>query len=440
MSVESTANVQGDRGAGEPRPLLDHFSLTDPDFLADPYVYFGEMRHHSPVFPSVEGGESIYLVTTDKLCREVLEDPSTYSSHFSLQGKPSAEAAARGKALREELGGYPRVNMLVTEDPPRHTRFRKLVASAFTPRAMAKWQEGFTQIAYSLIDDFDGATQVEFRRQFTDPLGMRAIAMVLGVEDSRLDDFARWANHTLIGHGTAAVTDEEYLDAQRSIVEFQLYFADIIAQRRANPQDDLVTRLVNARLNPTEAENSDGDPLTDPELLEMLQTLLGAAGHTTTRALTEMFHQLALHPDWWQTACTTPDSRRSIIEESVRFAAPAVALWRRSTRETELGGVRIPARAKLLVSFGSATRDESVIVDPTVFNPDRTELKTHLAWGRGIHACLGQNLARSELRVALDVLTERLAGVALMSGTQVEYERNFMARGIVALPLDITYR
>jgi cytochrome P450 len=439
MSVESTSKVQSDSTAGDAGPSLEHFSLTDEHFLADPYVYFGQMRRYHPVFQTDVAGESVWIVTSDALCREVLQDPSTYSSHFSLQGKPSPEATARGKALRDELGGYPRVNMLVTEDPPRHTRFRKLVASAFTPRAMVQWQEGFAQIINSLIDAFDGATQVEFRSQLTDPLGLRAIALVLGVEDSHLDDFARWTLHTLVGHGTT-VTDDEYVEAQRSIVEFQLYFADIIADRRANPQDDLVTRLVNARLNPDDAEHGEGDRLTDPELLEMLNTLLGAAGHTTTRALTEMFHQLALYPDWWQTACTTPESRGQIIDESVRFAAPAVGLWRRSTREAELGGVHIPARAKMLVSFGSATRDEAVIKEPNVFNPNRAELKTHLAWGRGIHACLGQNLARSEMRVALDVLTERLSSVALSPGSHVEYERNYLARGIVALPLDITYR
>jgi cytochrome P450 len=418
---------------------LDNFSVTNTEFLDNPFPYFAEMRRLHPVFPTTISGMPVWIVSTDALCREVLEDPATYSSHFSLQGKPSPEAAARGKALREELGGYPRVNMLVTEDPPRHTRFRKLVASAFTPRAMVKWQDSFVEIANQIVDEMDGATEVEFRSAFTDRMGLRAIALVLGVEDDRLDDFARWARHTLVGLGTD-VTDEEYIEAQRSIVELQLYFADIVADRRANPQDDLVTRLVNARLNPDEAESSDGDPLTDPEVLEMLHTLLGAAGHTTTRALTEMFNQLALHPYWWEQASNNPESRSAIIEESVRFAAPAQGLWRRVTRDTHLGGVDIPARGRLLVSFASSTRDEAVVSDAEVFNPERSELRRHLAWGRGIHACLGQNLARAELRVALDVLTARFASVALSPGKTAQYERNYIARGIATLPLQITYR
>lgn len=421
------------------RISLDNFSLLDPDFLADPYPYFAEMRRHRPVFPTVVAGTPILIVTTDELCRSVLEDPATFSSHFSLQNKPSPEAAARGQALREELGGYPRVNTLVTEDPPRHARFRKLVASAFTPRAMTKWQQSFTELANELLDGLDGATEVEFRSAFTDPLGLRAIALVLGVEDSRLDDFARWARHTLIGLGTE-VSDEEYLAAQRSVVELQLYFAGIIADRRARPRDDLVTRLVNARLNAAESENGDGDPLTDPELLEMMQTLLSAAGHTTTRALTEMFHQLARHPVWWERATTDPESRPAIIEESVRFAAPAVGLWRRVTRDTQLGGIDIPARTKILVSFASCTRDEAVIEDAESFDPTRTELRSHLAWGRGIHACLGQSLARAQMRVALDVLTDRLSAVAIPTGKSATYERNYIARGIASLPLQITYR
>lgn len=427
------------RDGPRPRVSLENFSLLDPGFLADPHPYFAEMRRQCPVFPTQVSGTPILIVTTDELCRRVLEDPATYSSHFSLQNKPSAEAAARGKALRDELGGYPRVNTLVTEDPPRHTRFRKLVASAFTPRAMTKWQESFTELANQLVDGFDGATEVEFRSAFTDPLGLRAIALVLGVEDNRLDDFARWARHTLVGLGTE-VTDEEYLAAQRSVVELQLYFADIIADRRAHPREDLVTRLVNARLSAEESASGDGDPLTDPELLEMMQTLLSAAGHTTTRALTEMFHQLAKHPAWWERATDDPESRPAIIEESVRFAAPAAGLWRRVTRDTRLGGVDIMAGAKILVSFASCTRDAAVIEDADAFDPARRELRSHLAWGRGIHACLGQSLARALLRVALDVLTERLSGVAMPPGKSARYERNYIARGIATLPLQVTYR
>lgn len=419
---------------------LDNFSVMNPGFLDDPYPYFAEMRRQQPVFPTQINGMPVWIVTTDALCREVLEDPATYSSHFSLQGKPSPEAAARGAALREELGGYPRVNMLVTEDPPRHTRFRKLVAGAFTPRTMMKWQDQFVDLANMLVDDFDGSTRIEAREAFTNPMGLRAIALIMGVDNDRLDDFAKWGAHTIVGLGTE-ITDEEYLDGQRSIVEFQNYFADLVADRRANPrEDDMISRLISARLNPDEAQGSDGDPLTLPELLEMFQTLLGAASHTTTRAMSEMLHQLAVHPHWWEQACTNPDSRAGIIEESVRFAAPAVALWRRVTRETELGGVRLPARAKLLVSFGSATRDESVISHPDEFDPERDELRGHLAWGRGIHACLGQNLARAELRATLDVLTTRVAGIELADGRPPEYERNYIARGVSALELDLTYR
>lgn len=439
MSKERSTTDVVVGGNREGAVSLEDFSVKDPHFLEDPYPYFAEMRRQAPVFPTQIDGMPVWIVTTDALCREVLQDHATYSSHFSLQSKPSPEAAARGAALREELGAYARVNTLVTEDPPRHTRFRKLVAGVFTPRAMTKWQDQYVDLANSLVDDFGGATRVEVRSAFTNPMGLRAIALVMGVEDSRLDDFARWGAQTIVGLG-AEVTDEEYVEAQRAIVEFQHYFAGIVADRRANPQDDLVTRLVEARLNPDEAQGSDGDPLTDPELLEMMQTLLGAASHTTTRALSEMLHQLAIHPSWWEQACTNPDSRAAIIEESVRFAAPAVALWRRVTRDTELGGVRLPARAKLLVSFGSATRDEAVIGRPDLFDPDREELRSHLAWGRGIHSCLGQSLARAELRAALDVLTSRLSAIELADGRPPEYERNYIARGIVGLDLDLSYR
>ena len=424
-------------GASNP-PELAGLTLMDPGYQHDPAPYLAQMRRASPVLQAEASGLPIWIVATDELCREVLEDPVTFSSRFSLQPKPTPEVAARTEQLRTEMGGYPRVRTLIVEDPPAHDRYRKLVGTAFTPRAMAGWQEAFTDLATRLVDGFDGASRVDFRNAFALPMSVRSVAMILDLPESMLADFSRWSDDTIVGLGTE-VTDEQYLDAQRSIIEFQLYFADLIVQRRAEPADDLTTRLVGARM-PAGSGSQDTSPLSDPEILDLLQSIVAAANHTTTSAMTEMVLNLARNPQWWERASADPDSWPAIIEEAVRLASPANGLWRVATRETELGGVRIPARGKVFVSFASATRDQALFDHADDFDPGRANVAWHLGFGRGIHSCLGQNMARAEMRSALKVLTSRVASFELPADEPLRYGENYVARGLLSLPLDVTYR
>lgn len=435
----SHATAHAGPGSAAHPPALEGLSLMDPDYLREPGPYLARMRRESPVLVAEASGMPIWIVATDELCREVLEDPTTYSSRFSLQPKPSPEIAAKTEQLRAEMGGYPRVRTLIVEDPPRHDRYRKLVGAAFTPRAMAGWQEAFTELATRLVDDFDGTPRVDLRNSFALPMSVRSVAMILDLPETMLADFSRWSDDTIIGLGTE-VTDEQYLEAQRSITEFQLYFADIIAQRRVSPADDLTTRLVNARMPGGADGGEDMSPLSDPEILDLLQSIVAAANHTTTSAMTEMVLHLARNPQWWEQACADPDTWPTIIEESVRLASPANGLWRVATRETELGGVRIPARGKVFVSFASATRDEALFEHAGDFDPGRANVAGHVGFGRGVHSCLGQNMARAEMRSALKVLTSRVASFELPADQTLQYGANYVARGLLALPLDVTYR
>jgi cytochrome P450 len=156
--------------------------------------------------------------------------------------------------------------------------------------------------------------------------------------------------------------------------------------------------------------------------------------------MTEMAMYLARSPEWWERACNDPDIWPAIIEESVRLASPANGLWRVATRETELGGVTIPARAKVFVSFASATPDERRTPDPDTFNPDRPQVARHLGFGRGIHSCLGQNMARAEMLSALEILTSRVASISIPKDYVLQYGMNYVARGLLTLPLNLTYR
>ena len=201
----------------------------------------------------------------------------------------------------------------------------------------------------------------------------------------------------------------------------------------------MITRLLQARL-PAEEANGLGTELAFPEILDLLQAFLVAGNHTTARALTELVHQLATHPDTWKTCCEQPDARPAIIEEALRLAAPAQGLWRRATEASVLGGVDIPAGAKLLVLFASANRDDSVYTDPDEFRPGRDNGSAHLSFGRGIHFCIGAPTARAEIRAALDALCDEISAISVSDDQHVEYERNFVARGLMALRVDVERR
>ncbi len=417
---------------------LDGFSLLDDEVLRNPRPFYSRMRTEQPIFVTEIYGQQVWMVTTDELCREVLRSPGTYSSQFSLNMKPSKEILAKVQELRRELNAYPRVNTLITADPPAHDRFRKLVAPAFTPRFIDRFKSDFSDIATDIVQSWGDSPSVEIRSSFGDLIALRSIVTILGIEDKRIDDIKRWSHATVASLG-ATITEEEYLDAERGVIEFHHYLAEQIELRRQNPRDDMITRLLQARL-PAEEANGLGTELAFPEILDLLQAFLVAGNHTTARALTELVYQLATHPDVFRTCCEQPDARPAVIEEALRLASPAQSLWRRSTEASVLGGVDIPAGAKLLVMFASANRDESVYPEPDEFRPGRDNGSAHLSFGRGVHFCIGAPTARAEIRAALDVLCNEFSAISVSTGKPLEYERNFVARGLTSLWVDLKRR
>lgn len=417
---------------------LKDFSLQDESVRQAPHPFYSIMRAEIPVFETDVAGQRVWLVTTDSLCREVLRDPATYSSKFSLNSKPSREILEKIADLREELNAYPRVNTLVTADPPQHNRFRKLVSPAFTPRFIDKFKPDFANIASKLVDDWKDPTDVEIRSDFAEPMALRSIVRVLGFDDQRVDDIQRWSHATVASLGTS-VSEQEYLDAERGVIEFHHYLAQQIELRRQAPADDMITRLLDARLPDEEADEGEA-ALAFPEILDLLQAFLVAGNHTTGRALTEMVRLLADHPDVFRTCRDDLSRRDEVIDETLRLSTPAQGLWRRSTRSSVLGGVEIPSGAKLFVLFASANRDDSLYPHPDEFVPGRENGSSHLSFGRGIHYCIGAPTARAEMHAALNALCEKVESIQIVSGHPLEYEANFIARGLTGLHVRVELR
>ncbi|WP_420452309.1 cytochrome P450 [Ilumatobacter sp.] len=410
------------------------FNPFDGDTLQCPFPHYETMREQAPVV-HIEALD-MYLVTRYDLVLEVVRDIETYSSEFGGASMPiPAENRARMEEVQAE--GWPRVPTMLTADRPGHTRYRRLISKAFTPKVIEELEPVIRSITTRLIDAFIDDDSIEFVEQFGVPLPVEVIAHALNVPDSRLADFKRWSDDSIAGIGTN-IGLEERLEAERGVNEFQHYFAEQLELRRTEPQDDLLTNLLNARVDHDDPDIDDDRPLDMAEMLSMVQQLLVAGNETTTKLLTEMVRLLAENPEQWRELRSDPSRASLIVEEGLRLSTPTQGMFRIATKDHELDGVAIPKGARLVVVFASANRDEELFADPDAFDPDRDHLRDHLAFGKGIHFCLGAALSRLEGRVALEELSRRLDTIELTESNEFRYFPSFLLRGLTRLDVDIT--
>jgi len=415
---------------------LKGFNPFDPSVLQCPFPHYAAMRADAPVL-FIEGLQ-MYLVTRHDLVLEVVRDPQTYSSQFGGTSMPmGGEGRERlAEVMRE---GYPRVSTMLTADQPEHTRYRRLVSKAFSPREIAALEPEIRTIASDLIDRFIDSGQIEFVSQFAVPLPVRAIARALNVPDDDLDDFKRWSDDSIAGIGTAIGLDER-IAAERGVNEFQHYFAAQIERRRTEPLDDLLTKLLQARIDDDDPDITDTRPLDLPEMLSILQQLLVAGNETTTKMLTEMMRLLGEHPEEWERLKHEPERIERVVEETLRLSTPTQGMFRIATCDTQLGGIDIPVGSRIVIAYVSANRDEQLFDDPDAFDPDRGNVREHLAFGKGLHFCLGAGLSRLEGRVALEELVARIDSFRLADSNTFEYFPSFLLRGLTRLDLEIRAR
>lgn len=398
------------------------FDPLEPQTLQCPYPWYRTLRQEAPVHFVASRG--MWFVTRRDLVIEALTNHEVFSSGFGVPQLPAPESIA-AEVADIEAQGWPTVATLLTADPPEHHYYRRMVGRAFTPRFVAQQESAIRQIAKEIADRLPADQPVEFATTFAAPLPLRVIARALNVPDDRIDDFKRWSDHVTATIG-AELDDAGRLEQARNLVEFQRFFAEQLNDRRASPRDDLITGLVNA----SSAEDED-EPLSDAACLSIIQQLLVAGNETTTKLLTGSLHLLAESPKWWDWLRENPTERSgAFIEEALRYLTPVQSMFRITTAETDLGGYPIPAGAMVVLAYGSANNDPAQFDEPDLFNPERANAKTHLAFGHGIHACLGAPLARLESRIALEELARRFGTVTAGPDNDFEYEPSFVLRGL----------
>ena len=394
----------------------------DPAVLESPWEYNATLRREAPVHRDETTG--LFLVSSYELVLEALHKPEIFSNRFAA-AMGMAQARPEVQAIAEE--GWPGIDTMLTADPPEQKRFRSLVNKAFSLRRVEKLEPRMIAIANELIDAFAAAGAVELRERFAVPLPLTVIAEQLGVPRQDLALFKSWSDGFVAQLGQMA-SPEEQVEAARMILAFQRYFAKTLEERRDAPRDDIISDLVHATV---EGER----PLDVAECLSILQQLLVAGNETTASAICEGVWLLATHPDQLARVREDPGLVPNLVEEVLRLATPTANMWRVVKEDTELGGVAIPKGSFVLVRFASANRDEAVFPEPDRFDVGRANADEHLAFGHGIHFCVGAQLARREMQVAFRLLLERLPGLRLAPDTVLRHTPNVLLRGLDRLPV-----
>ena len=412
---------------------LDDFNLFDPEIQQCPHTYYAKMQKKPGVYETDALGTPIYLVTKYEDVAACAMNTSAFSSRFdvgSMEG--NSEYARRAQELYEQEGGFDRVGTMLTVDPPEHTRYRRLVSQAFTPKAIAALEPTIRELADQLIDQLISGTatgqSLDFVELFAVPLPVAVIAKALNVPDDRLGDFKRWSDASVAGIGTNISIDER-LAADREVIKFQKYFADQLELRRKTPQDDILTDLVNAQIDNDDPEGFDSPPLDIAEMLSIIQQLLVAGNQTTTHLLGEMLLLLDEHPEQWARLAEDPLYGKDIADEALRLAAPTQGMFRVVSEDTQIGSTVLSAGSRVVLMYAAANRDPEMWERPNTFQPGRESQAKHLSFGKGPHYCVGAGLARLEARIVAETLGERLSSIEVTNRSELRYIPSFVLRG-----------
>jgi cytochrome P450 len=415
----------------DPLAGFDPFS---PAVQRDPVPYYAAMRAERPVH-RVDGAD-VYFVARYADILAALRDTTTFSSNFGGPGRMlgASDDAERAEVRAVMAEGYPVPPTLLTNDPPSHWRYRQLVGRAFTPKRVESWRPEIDRIVVDLIDTLAPRGGCELVTDFAVPLPVRVITAALGVPAERHADVKRWSDDSTVAVGSA-ITHERRLSAAKGIVEFQHYFAERIEEVREQPTDDLLSALVHARIE-DDTEGADTRPLDVPELLGIVQQLLVAGNETTTKLLCDVVRILCQRPALIDAVRADAAVIPPLVDETLRLAAPVQGMFRRVTRDTELGGTAIPAGATVVLLYASANRDGTEFTDPDDLALDRPNGRAHLSFGNGIHYCVGSALAKAETQIAVHQLCRRLPTMRLADDNTLEYEPSFILRGLTRLHVE----
>lgn len=379
-------------------------SFADPAVKMCPFPVYDRLRAEQPVYQDPLTGH--YVLTRYEDVRKALMRPAVLSNRAGtslIRPSPVAGEIARRYAER----GWAPLDTLVTNDPPSHRLYRALVDKVFTTARVKTMEPGISGIVERLIDGFIDKPEADFLADFAVQLPMIVIAGQLGVAAEDMDRFKLWSDVSVEQVGPT-ITPERELEVVDLLIDMQNYLAAVVERVLVTPEDSIISDLAHAEV--------DGRRATMQEILSILHQFLVAGNETTTTTLASGMRLLAEQPALLEALHADPGRIGSFVEETLRAQSPIQTLFRKATEDTEIGGVAIPAGAIVEVRYGAANRDPERFGCPAEIDLDRANAAQHLAFGAGIHLCIGNQLARGELRLAFEALTRRLANVRLSRG------------------------
>ncbi len=399
--------------------MAAEFDLLAPEVRADPYPLYDFLRAWDPVHWSEEAAR--WILTRYADISAVLRD-----------GRFSADRATQfmrllGAEEREHLGALEAglARQLLFIDPPDHTRLRRLVNAAFTPRVVERMRARIQEIVDDLLDAVAPRGRMDVIADLAYPLPSIVIAEMLGVPPADRDRFKRWSDDLAAFIGLSPALVESARRAQGSMLEFADYFREIIAARRAQPGEDLLSALI--------AAEAQGDVLSEEELLANCILLLAAGHETTTNLIGNGLLALLRHPDALARLRREPDLIRSAVEELLRYDSPVQATARLAKADVEVGGRTIQAGQGVVLLLGAANRDPEQFPDPHALDLARADNR-HLAFGAGAHFCVGAPLARLEGQIAIGTVLRRFPDLRLVDAP-LAWRESVAFRGLESLPV-----
>jgi cytochrome P450 len=391
----------------------DH--LTAPATYADPYPVYHQLRGQSPVrYIGVRAnprrGINAPIWTWGLLKYEhvydALRDHEAFSSTNPLDGRFS-----------------PRI-VLIRDDPPRHTRFRRLVNKAFTLKRVKALEPWIASVVNALLDEM-GQETVDVVKSFCVPLPLKVIGRLLGIPGEDYATFKRWSEALLTTVSTEAK------ERPRNVHEMVTYLGQMAVARRAHGAEDVITALVDAQI--------EGESLQDWEILGFCILLLVAGSETTTSLLGNMLNAVVERPELWQRLRVDRSLVECVIDETLRYESPLQRLFRTATRDVELSGAKIAKGDRVTIFYGAANRDPQAFPNPDEFRLDR-DLRNHVAFGTGIHYCLGAPLARAEAEITLNAFLDRFPVIRRGEIPAVRQKASSIVLGFSQLPLVVQSR
>lgn len=409
--------------------------LLSADHIECPYHLYQRLHHGSGV--AVDPAVGVVVAGYEDLV-ELSKNTALFSSSISEDGKGPRHMGVGKEPVQPDVEAvlalaHPVENALFTADPPEHTRHRKLISKALSPRRVRNLEPSIRQLANQLVDSFIDAGEVDLLTQFAIPLPVTVIADILGVDRADIATFKHWGDLMISGN-VDVLSHERRLEVAHAVVALHDYFVPRIEQRRREPTDDLLSDMVNAEV--------DGEGrLSTAELLPIIDQVLLAGHETTTNLIGNAMLVLLRDPALMARLRAEPTLIEAFIEETLRYDPPIQCTYRRATADTELRGVPVSRGAMVVPLWAAAGWDPAVFEQPSRFDPDRANVRQHMGFGHGPHFCAGAELARLEARIAFETLLARLADIELdVASSDLGHLPSFAARGYRRVALRFTRR